>query len=122
SDVLWWSRLAWAFAADGFLPQWLVKRHPVHGTPHRVLLLYAAIYAALAAIPFKDLLIVDVWLFGAYDFLVMLSVLKARHRADDSDGKGFRIACGKAGVAASAALVGFTWVAVLIATARQNQL
>jgi amino acid transporter len=122
SYLLWWSRLAWAFAADGFLPRWLVKRHPVHGTPHRVLLLYAAIYAALAAIPFKDLLIVDVWLFGAYDFLVVLSVVNARRRPDVDEVEGFRIPGGTVGVALSAALVGLTWVAVLIATARQNQL
>jgi amino acid transporter len=121
SYLLWWSRLAWAFAADGFLPRWLVKRHPVHGTPHRVLLLYAAIYAALAAIPFKDLLIVDVWLFGAYDFLVVLSVVSARRMAADGDVEGFRIPGGTVGVAVSAGLVGVTWIAVLIATARQNQ-
>ena len=121
SYLLWWSRLAWAFAADGFLPRWLVRRHPVHGTPHRVLLLYAAIYAALAYFSFGDLLIVDVWLFGAYDFLVVLSVVSARRKAGDGDVEGFRVPGGTAGVALSAALIGLTWIAVLIATARQNQ-
>ncbi|HYV84558.1 MAG TPA: APC family permease [Patescibacteria group bacterium] len=122
SYLLWWSRLAWAFAADGFLPRWLVHRHPVHGTPHRVLVLYAAIYAALAAIPFKDLLIVDVWLFGAYDLLVMLAVVRARRVPETGDTEGFRIPGGTFGVGLSAALIGVTWIAVLIATARQNQL
>jgi hypothetical protein len=87
-----------------------------------VLLLYAAIYAALAYFSFGDLLIVDVWLFGAYDFLVVLSVVRARRKADDGDVEGFRIPGGIVGVTLSAALIGLTWIAVLIATARQNQI
>ena len=53
--LLWWSRLAWAFAADRFLPASLVQLHPRYGTPHRVLILYGVIYALLAAFPFEDL-------------------------------------------------------------------
>lgn len=121
SYLLWWSRLAWAFAADGFLPRWLVRRHPVHGTPHRVLLLYAALYAVLVAFPFEELLIVDVWLFGAYDLLIMVSVFKARRRTRDGEGEGFRIPGGAWVVGGGAALVGLTWLAVLVTTARQNR-
>jgi amino acid transporter len=119
--LLWWSRLAWAFAADGFLPHWLVVRHPRYGTPHRVLILYAAIYAALAWIPFKDLLIVDVWLFGAYDLLLVLSLVRAR-RVTHAVPDGFRIPGGGIGVGLNAAILGVTWILVLVTTARQTPL
>jgi amino acid transporter len=117
--LLWWSRLAWAFAADGFLPRWLTRRHPRYGTPHRVLMLYAVIYAALAVVPFKDLLIVDVWLFGAYDLLVVLSVIKAR-AVTHATPAGFTIPGGAFGVRLNAAVLGGTWILVLIATTLQD--
>lgn len=117
--LLWWSRLAWAFAADGFLPRWLVERHPRHGTPHRVLILYATLYSLLALVPFEELLIVDVWLFGAYDALVVWSLLRAR-RAAGVDPAGFRIPGGTAGVVINATVLTLTWGVLLVTTAREN--
>jgi amino acid transporter len=119
SYLLWWSRLAWAFADDGFLPRWLVERHPRHGTPHRVLLLYAALYSVLALLPFKELLIVDVWLFGAYDAMVVWSLLGARRRAD-TDPRGFRLPGGNFGIIVNASILTGTWVVILVATAREE--
>jgi APA family basic amino acid/polyamine antiporter len=119
SYLLWWSRLAWAFADDGFLPLWLVEKHPRYGTPHRVLLLYAALYSLLALVPFKELLIVDVWLFGAYDAMIVWSVLGARRRAQD-DPQGFRLPGGTTGVVLNAAILSGTWVLILVATAREE--
>jgi amino acid transporter len=121
SYLLWWSRLAWAFADDGFLPAWLVRLHPRLGTPDRVLVLYALVYAVLAAFPFEDLLIVDVCLFGAYDLLVLISVIKARESAPPK-GEGFRIPGGYWGVRINAAVLAMTWLVALIATAMQNPL
>jgi amino acid transporter len=117
--LLWWSRLAWAFAADGFLPAWLVQRHPRHGTPHRVLILYAILYAILAAFKFEDLLIVDVWLFGAYDALVVWSLLKAR-RTTDTNPEGFRLPGGTVAVVINALVLTSTWAVVLLTTAREE--
>ena len=119
SYLLWWSRLAWAFAADGFMPRWLVERHPRFGTPHRVLLLYGAIYAVLAAASFDELLIVDVWLFGAYDLLMVLSLVRAR-RAEPGPSQGFRVPGGSMGPAINAAVLGATWIVALVATAIQD--
>lgn len=119
SYVLWWSRLAWAFAADGFLPKWLMTRHPKHGTPHRVLWLYGALYALLALVPFPELLIVDIWLFGAYNLLLALSVVRARRRAPENPG-GFMIP-GRFGPQLCAATLGGTWVIVLASTAHQDR-
>jgi APA family basic amino acid/polyamine antiporter len=42
------SRVAFAMARDGLLPLPLAKVHPVHGTPHRITLLTAAVVAGLA--------------------------------------------------------------------------
>lgn len=117
--LLWWSRLAWAFAADGFLPRWLVERHPRYGTPHRVLILYATLYALLALVPFEELLIVDVWLFGAYDALVVWSLLKAR-RTTGVDPAGFRIPGGVAGVVINASVLTVTLGVLLVTTARED--
>ncbi len=119
SYLLWWSRLVWAFAADGFLPAWLVRLHPRHATPHRILILYAVIYAVLAAFPFEDLLIVDVWLFGAYDLLMLVSVVRARDRSSLPVG-GFQIPGGILGVKLNAAVLGATWLTVLWCTTRSD--
>ena len=75
--LLWWSRLVWAMAADGYLPRFLTKLHPRHGTPHRVLLLYAV----MAAFPFEDLLVADVWLAGASNLVLQASLLRSRREA-----------------------------------------
>jgi amino acid transporter len=117
--LLWWSRLAWAFAADRFLPASLVQLHPRYGTPHRVLILYGVIYALLAAFPFEDPLIVDVWVFGAYALLLVLSVLGARSRIPER-GAGFSIPGGLVGAWVNVLVVAATWVVVLFSTARQQ--
>ena len=44
--LLWRSRLAWAFAADRFLPSSLVQPQSRYGTPHRVLIPSVAVYTS----------------------------------------------------------------------------
>jgi amino acid transporter len=119
--VLWWSRLGWALAADRTLPRFLARLHPRYGTPHRVLLCYAVIYAALAALPFEDLLVLDVWAFGAYDLLILIAVLRGR-TALAVRPPGFRIPGGRAGVWINLLVPGITWLAVLCTTERHNLL
>ncbi len=113
--VVWWSRLAWALADDGYLPGSLRKLHPRFGTPHRVLLAYGVIYAIMAAFPFEDLLVADSWLAGAYTMLIHFAVVRAR-RVDGVAGEGFRIPGGRAGLIANAAIPGMTWLAMLFFT------
>jgi amino acid transporter len=117
--LLWWSRLGWAMAADRSLPRWLARLHPKHGTPHRVLFVYAAGYALLAALDFEDLLVLDVWVFGAYDLLLLSSVIRARSLAPDRP-PGFRIPGGRAGLWLNLLVPAVTWIAVLVATARDH--
>jgi APA family basic amino acid/polyamine antiporter len=117
--LLWWSRLAWAMAADGYLPGFLSRLHPKRGTPHRILWIYAVLYCALAAFDFEDLLVADVWLSGAFTLLLLASFLKARLASPDGP-PGFRVPGGRA-VAWTIVLVpAATWVALLVTTARDH--
>jgi len=114
--VLWYSRLTWSMAADGALPAFLAKLHPKHGTPHRVLLLYAIVYSALAALPFRDLLVIDLWVFGAYDLLLLATPIRARRVYADRPA-GFRIPGGSVGVWLNFLVPAATYVVALAATA-----
>jgi amino acid transporter len=50
SYLLLWSRLGWALAADHKLPSVFARLHPRYGTPYRILMVYAVVYAALAVL------------------------------------------------------------------------
>lgn len=113
--LLWWSRLGWTIASDHGLP-FFARLHPRYGTPYRVLLLYALCYSILAALPFEDLLELDVWVFGAYDLLLVASVIAARRRAT-GPATGFRIPGGSRGVWMVALVPAATWVLFLACTA-----
>jgi amino acid transporter len=118
--LLWWSRLVWAMAADGHLPAFLSRLHPRYGTPHRVLLLYAAIYSLMAAMPFEDLLVADVWLAGASNVVLQASLVRSRSGSDD--GRGFRVPGGRAGLWLNVTLPALTWLLLLVFTARDHLL
>lgn len=118
--LLWWSRLVWAMAADGHLPAFLSRLHPRYGTPHRVLLLYAGIYAVMAALPFEDLLVADVWLAGASNVVLQASLV--RSRAGSDDGRGFRVPGGRVGLWLNVLLPALTWLLLLALTARDHLL
>lgn len=94
--LVWWSRLAWSMATEGDLPAFLRSLHPRHGTPHRVLVVYAVVYSIMAVLPFEDLLVADSWLAGAYTLLIHLSLWGARRQEPDAD--GFRVPGGRLGL------------------------
>jgi amino acid transporter len=119
--LLWWSRLVWAMSADGHLPAFLQKLHPRYGTPHRVLGLYAAIYALMAAFPFEDLLVADIWLAGASNLVLQASLVKSRSKVPN-DAPGFRIPGGRVGLWLNVLLPGATWLLLLVFTARDHLL
>jgi len=119
--LLWYSRLAWALAADRSLPGWLARLHPRRGTPHRVLLIYAGIYSILAALPFEDLIVADIWVTGAYHLLALAALVRARSTIPVR-GPGFRVPGGRAGVWANFLLPLCTWLLVLAATVDRHYL
>jgi amino acid transporter len=117
--VVWWSRLAWALADDGYLPGALRRLHPRFGTPHRVLLAYGVLYAVMAWLPFQDLLVADSWLAGAYTMLIHFAVLRAR-RTEPEGGDGFRIPGGAVGLWLNVLVPLATWTALLVFTQRHE--
>jgi len=117
--VVWWSRLVWALADDGYLPGALRKLHPRFGTPHRVLLAYGVLYAIMAWFPFEDLLVADSWLAGAYTMLIHCAVLRAR-RSEPAGGEGFRIPGGTPGLWLNVLVPGLTWSALIVFTSRDQ--
>ena len=118
SYLVWWSRLVWAMAEDGNLPSFLSARHPRYGTPHRVLAVYAVIYLAMAALPFEDLLVADIWLAGASNLVLQASLIRSRR--EDKGGAGFRVPGGAAGLWLNAALPALTWILLVVLTARDH--
>ena len=58
------SRLPYILARDGFLPAGLGALHPRFGTPWVAVVLSAALYAAFAAFSFKELIVLNVWLYS----------------------------------------------------------
>jgi amino acid transporter len=116
--VLWWSRLVWAMATDGHLPRMLSKLHPRYGTPHRVLLAYAAVYAVMAALPFEDLLVADIWLTGASNVILQACLIRSRRGPDP--GQGFRIPGGRLGLFANVTLPALTCLLLLVLTGREH--
>ena len=116
--LLWWSRLVWAMAADGHLPASRARLHPRFGTPHRVLLVYAVIYSAMAALPFEDLLVADTWLAGASNLVLQASLVRSRQRADE--GGGFRVPGGRPGLWLNVTMPALTWLLLLTLTGGEH--
>ena len=58
------SRLPYVLARDHQMPAWLGAVHPRFGTPWPAVVLSAACYAAFAAFSFKELIVLNVWLYS----------------------------------------------------------
>lgn len=119
--LLWWSRLVWVMAEDGHLPAFLRARHKRFDTPHRVLLVYAVAYSAMAALPFEDLLVADLWITGASNLVLQSSLVSARYREGGNEG-GFLVPGGKIGLWLNVALPTLTWGLMLYFTADEHYL
>jgi amino acid transporter len=120
SYLVWWSRLVWAMSADGIMPAFFRARHPRFGTPHRILVSYGVIYAVMAAVPFEDLLVADVWLAGASNVILQASLVRSRAR--DPGGSGFRVPGGRIGLGLNVGLPAATWLLLVAVTARDHRL
>lgn len=117
--MVWYSRLTWAMAEDRSLPAVLTRLHPRYGTPYVSLLCYAAVYSILVWLPFERLLVLDMWVTGAYCTTILALLVRLRSRRVDGP-EGFRVPGGKVGAWLVVLLPGTTWVVVLLATARQD--
>ncbi len=117
--MVWYSRLTWAMAEDRSLPRILTRLHPRYGTPYVSLFSYAAIYSILVWVPFERLLVVDMWVTGAYSTAILALLVRLRSQGGNRPA-GFQVPGGKPGAWLVVFLPATTWVVVLLSTARED--
>ncbi len=78
STVLTTTRMPFAMAEDGYLPQILTRKHARYGTPWLAIVVSATIYALLAWQSLAQLISVYIWLRSATTVLTVLSAWKLR--------------------------------------------
>jgi amino acid transporter len=77
------SRLPYVLARDGFMPRALAVLHPRFGTPWAAVVVSAAAYAALAMFSFKELIVLNVWLYSLSLLVELAAFVWLRRRAPD---------------------------------------
>ncbi len=75
------SRLPYVLARDGMMPQWLAGVHPRFGTPWPAILISSALYAAFAAFSFKELIVLNIWLYSLALMVELAAFLRLRTTA-----------------------------------------
>lgn len=83
ASLLGSSRIPFVLAESRFLPPWLVDVHPKWGTPWRAILVCGAIYALLCTKTFKDLVSLNVVMYGIALILEGLSLVILRIKEPD---------------------------------------
>ena len=78
STVLTTTRMPFAMAEDGYLPDVLTRRHAKYGTPWLAIVVSALIYALLAWQSLAQLISIYIWLRSATTVLTVLSAWKLR--------------------------------------------
>jgi amino acid transporter len=99
--VLTNSRLPFVLARDRQLPSAFARVHPRHGTPWVAIVVSAAIYAGFAAFSFRELIVLNVWLYSL-SLLVELAAFVRLRVAEPSLPRPFRVGGGAAGTIAVA--------------------
>jgi amino acid transporter len=98
STVLTTTRMPFALAEDGYLPQFLTRKHPRYGTPWIAILISAAIYSSLALHTLGQLISIYVWLRAATTIMTVLSAWRMR-RSHPELPRAFKIPGGRLGLA-----------------------
>lgn len=97
STVLTTTRMPFAMAEDGYLPEFFTRRHARYATPWIAILISAAIYALLAWQSLTQILSVYIWLRSATTVLTVLSAWKLRRSRPEMP-RAFRIPGGGTGL------------------------
>jgi amino acid transporter len=90
------SRLPYVLAREGQLPRALAGLHRSFGTPWLAVVTSAVIYSACAALSFKELIVLDVWLYSL-SLLVELAAFLRLRRAEPALLRPFVVPGGDAG-------------------------
>jgi amino acid transporter len=80
--TLSYSRIPFTMAQDGFMPAFLARTHPVHGTPWASILVGAVIYGILTLLPIQTLVVIEMWLFSFIYIMVYLALWTLRRRPE----------------------------------------
>src|SRR6185503_12470246 len=72
------ARTTFVMAESRLLPRPFASVHPTYGTPHGSILIAAAAHAALVALSFEALLVMDVFLFVMYYLLIIGAAVALR--------------------------------------------
>jgi amino acid transporter len=83
STVLTTTRMPFAMAEDGYLPEVLTRKHSRYGTPWLAIVVSAVIYALLAWRSLGEIISVYIWLRSATTVLAVLSAWKLRRTQPD---------------------------------------
>ena len=97
STILTTTRMPFAMAEDGYLPQILTRKHARYGTPALAIVASCVIYALLAWQSLGHLISVYIWLRSATTVLTVLSAWKLRRTHPDLK-RSFTIPGGRAGL------------------------
>ncbi|HEV8441559.1 MAG TPA: APC family permease [Methylomirabilota bacterium] len=77
------SRLPFALAIDGQMPAALARIHPRLGTPWVSVIVSSACYSVFAYWSFKELIVLDMWLYSLALFLELAAFVALRFREPD---------------------------------------
>jgi amino acid transporter len=97
------SRLPYALALDGQLPAPLARLHPRFGTPWGAVVLSSVCYSLCAFWSFKDLIVLNIWLYSIALLLELAAFVALRRREPDLP-RPWRVGGGAIGMWVVAAL------------------
>jgi amino acid transporter len=97
STILTTTRMPFAMAEDGYLPDFLTRKHDRYGTPWFAIAASAVIYAALAWQSLGQLISIYIWLRSATTILTVLSAWKLRRSRPELP-RSFLVPGGRAGM------------------------
>ena len=103
SLVLTNSRLPYALAREGQLPRWLAAVHARTGEPWAAVLVSSAVYSVVALASFKELIVLNVWLYSLTLLLEMTAFVALRQR-EPALARPWRVGGGSLGLWLTAAL------------------
>jgi amino acid transporter len=97
STILTTTRMPFAMAEDGYLPDVLTRKHPRYATPWLAIVASAVIYALLSWQSLGQIISVYIWLRSATTILTVLSAWKLRRSQPDLP-RSFVVPGGAAGM------------------------
>jgi amino acid transporter len=77
------SRLPYVLARDHVMPAWLGEVDARFGTPRTAVIVSAALYAAFAVFSFKELIVLNVWLYSLSLLVELAAFVRLRVTAPD---------------------------------------